>query len=58
MPKWVASPKPTAVLEPVDPDPVTLEDGSTRQIFQTRFGKRFARIVEPSGFVLWLAEVS
>ncbi len=57
MAKWVAAPKPTAMLEPVDPEPVNLEDGSTRQIFQTRFGKRFARIVEPSGFVLWLAEV-
>ncbi len=58
MPKWVAAPKPNAVLEPVDPEPVELEDGSRRQIFQTRFGKRFARIVEPNGFVLWLAEVT
>ncbi len=46
------------MLEPVDLEPVALDDDSTRQIFQTRFGKRFARIVEPSGFVLWLAEVS
>ncbi len=57
MSKWVATSKPSAEMEPVDPEPVTESDGSTRQIFQTRFGKRFARIVEPGGFVLWLQEV-
>ena len=53
---WRTTTKPSADLTPVDLDPVTLEDGSTRQIFQTRFGKRFARVVEPNGFILWFVE--
>lgn len=53
---WTATSQPSAELTPEDPEPVEFEDGSTRQIFRTRFGVRFARIVEPTGFILWLKE--
>jgi hypothetical protein len=55
--KWVATPKPAAELfEQLDlarKDP----DGTEVRIFQTQFGKRFAEVVEPNGFIVWLQEV-
>lgn len=36
---------------------VVMDDEHQVHIFRTRFGARFARVVEPSGFVLWLKEV-
>lgn len=58
MAKWVAVPKPAAQLTPVDPAPVLENDGRTSQVFITANGKRFAEVVEPTGFVLWLQEVT
>ena len=58
MSKWVAVPKPAAQLTAVDPAPVLEPDGRTSQVFITVNGKRFAEVVETSGFVLWLMEVT
>jgi hypothetical protein len=56
--KWVPVPKPQAQLTPVEPAPVLEQDGRTSQVFITANGKRFAELVEPTGFVLWLMEVT
>jgi hypothetical protein len=56
--KWVPVPKPAAQLTAVDPAPVLEPDGRTSQVFITVNGKRFAEVVEPTGFVLWLMEVN
>jgi hypothetical protein len=56
--KWVAVPKPSAQLTMVDLTPVLEADGRTSQVFITVNGKRFAEVVEPTGFVLWLMEVT
>jgi len=56
--RWVPVAKPFATLTPVDPAPVEEPDGRKSQVFVTANGKRFAEVVEPSGFVLWLQEVS
>jgi hypothetical protein len=32
-------------------------EGDEIHYFRTKFGVRFARVVEPTGFVLWLEEV-
>jgi hypothetical protein len=58
MSRWVPVTKPAAQLTKVDPAPVLEPDGRTSQVFITATGKRFAELVEPSGFVLWLQEVS
>jgi hypothetical protein len=58
MPKWVAVPKPAAELEPDKPDETTDVEGNVVTHFKTKNGVRFARVVEPSGFVLWLQEVA
>jgi hypothetical protein len=55
--KWVTVPKPVADLEPDEPSEHTDEQGNTLTHFKTRFGVRYARLVETSGFVLWLQEV-
>ncbi len=55
--KWVAVPKPGAELEPDKPDETIDVEGNVITHFKTRFGVRYARVVEPSGFVLWLQEV-
>jgi len=55
--KWVPVPKPVAELELDDPPEQKDSDGREITHFKTRFGVRFARVVEPSGFVLWLQEV-
>lgn len=36
---------------------VLLPDGSAVYVFSTRFGARFAKVIEPTGFILWLQEV-
>ncbi len=36
---------------------IVLANGVTLHYYHTRNGVRFARLVEPSGFVLWLQEV-
>lgn len=57
MPKWIAVPKPIAELERDEPAETTDVEGNVITHFKTKFGVRFARVVEPSGFVLWLQEV-
>ena len=57
MSKWIAVPKPVAELEPDKPDEEKDVEGNTITHFKTKFGVRYARVVEPSGFVLWLQEV-
>jgi hypothetical protein len=57
MTRWVASPKPKAELLPETLEPEKQPDGTEVQIFSTAFGVRFARVVEPSGFVLWRKEI-
>jgi hypothetical protein len=54
---WVAVPKPAAELEPDKPDEATDDQGNVVTHWKTKNGVRFARVVEPSGFVLWLQEV-
>jgi hypothetical protein len=55
--KWIAVPKPAAELEPDLPEEETDVEGNTITHFKTKNGVRFARVVKPSGFVLWLQEV-
>lgn len=57
LPKWIAVPKPQAELEPDKPDEATDSEGNVITHFKTRFGVRYARVVEATGFVLWLQEV-
>jgi hypothetical protein len=57
MAKWIAVPKPVAELELDKPDESTDAEGNVVTHFKTKFGVRFARVVEPTGFVLWLQEV-
>ncbi len=58
MSKWVATTKPSAdlfeVAELARKDP----DGTEVRVFRTQFGKRFAEVLEPSGFIVWLQEIS
>ena len=53
---WVPVPKPNAQLSPIDAQPVQRADGATYQRFATRFGRVYAKVVEPNGFTLWLLE--
>jgi hypothetical protein len=57
MSKWVATPKPSADLTELPDLARTDPDGTKVRLFQTRFGKRFAEIVAPNGFIVWLQEV-
>ena len=57
MSKWVPVPKPAAELFPDEPAEETDVEGNVITHFKTFYGVRFARVVEPSGFVLWLQEV-
>jgi len=41
----------------LDKTGILLANGNTIHYYHTRNGVRFARLVEPSGFVLWLQEV-
>ncbi len=56
--RWVPVPKPVAELELDDRAELINEDGRVVTYYRTKFGVRFARVVEPSGFVLWLQEVT
>lgn len=53
MPKWAVESKPSAMLEPVDLDPLDRGDGTTVQRFKTSQGVIHAKVVEPSGFTVW-----
>lgn len=53
---WVTTNQPTAELVAEPDGPVTRDDGTVITIFKTRFDKRYAKLVEPSGFILWLQE--
>ena len=57
MTRWVTSPKPKADLTADAQNPKTIADGITYEFFLTRFGVRFVRITEPSGFTYWRKEV-
>jgi hypothetical protein len=57
MSKWVPVPKPAAELELDEPAEHTDAEGNVITHYKTKFGKRYARVVEPTGFVLWLQEV-
>jgi hypothetical protein len=54
---WVTTAQPSAPLEVEPPGEQDGEDGNKVTIFKTAFGKRFARVVEPTGFIYWLQEV-
>lgn len=56
--KWVPVPKPSAELELDQPEEYTDSEGNVITHYKTRFGARYARVVEPSGFVLWVQEVT
>lgn len=56
--KWVPVPKPAAELELDEPAEHTDEQGNMVTHYKTKYGKRFARVVESTGFVLWLMEVA
>lgn len=57
MSKWAISVKPSAVLELVDAEPQTMDDGATVQRFKTVNGIIYARRVEPTGLVKWFLQV-
>jgi hypothetical protein len=57
MTRWVTTAQPSAVLEAEPGEPVVQDDGTTVYYFRTAFGKRFARVVEKSGFTFWMREV-
>lgn len=57
MSKWVATPKPSAALTEIPELARVDPDGTAVRIFVTPFQKRFAEIVEPSGFIVWLQEI-
>jgi hypothetical protein len=52
--KWITESKPAADLHAIDPDPLDRGDGTTVQRYTTDKGVVHARVVEPSGFVLWM----
>jgi hypothetical protein len=47
----------SATLVPGNPHNVLLGDGTELGYFATAYGKRFARIVEKSGFTFWMREI-
>jgi len=56
--RWIAEPKPAADLIAIDLEPVERGDGGTVQLYRTGNGIVHARVVEPSGLVIWLQKVS
>lgn len=56
--RWVPVPKPQAELEPDPQGEKVDEEGNVVTYFRTKFGVRFARVVEPTGFVMWMQEVN
>lgn len=57
MTRWVTSPKPKADLTPQGPPYKDFTDGLLYEYFTTKYGVRFVRITEPSGFTYWRKEV-
>lgn len=57
MSKWVTATQPAAELTPQGEQITDSTTGNKVQHFVTKNGVRFAQVVEPSGFVLWLQEV-
>ncbi len=57
MDSWLIEPKPAADLIVIDLDPKPRPDGGTVQLFRTTQGVVHARVVEPSGQVLWMQRV-
>jgi hypothetical protein len=55
--KWVTSAQPAAELTPQGEEILDESTGNKVQHFVTKNGVRFARVVEPTGFILWLQEV-
>ena len=53
---WVVTTQPAAALKIQGPDEYDTRHGDIVTIFVTAHGARFARVVEPSGFVYWLQE--
>lgn len=58
MSKWVTSAKPAAALTAEADEPETRDDGAKIYYWRTKYGTRFAQIVEPTGFILWLRETT
>jgi len=58
MTRWVISTKPKAELTPEPVQPVKDTQGNEVTIFRTKFGVRFARVVDATGFVVWRKEVA
>lgn len=56
--RWVTTPKPSAELQQESEEPERRDDGALITYFRTKYGVRFAQVVEPTGFVLWLKEVT
>lgn len=56
MPRWVTTPKPSAELTAEPGATETREDGVQVFYYHTANGVRFAEVVEPTGFVLWLQQ--
>jgi len=54
MARWVTTPKPSAELTPEPAAAEVREDGARIFYYHTANGVRFAEVVEPTGFVLWL----
>ncbi len=57
MSTWHTSSPPKAELTLETDEEVVPETGNRVTIFRTKNGVRFARVVEPGGFVIWLQEV-
>jgi len=57
MARWVTTTQPKAQLTQAPGPPSTDAHGSEVTYFSTAFGKRFARIVETSGFTFWMREI-
>lgn len=57
MSKWIAVPQPKAELTKEKEEPELRDDGAKIYFWRTKYGVRYAEIVEPTTFVLWLQEV-
>lgn len=56
MARWVTTPKPSAELV-AEPEATEQKSDGTRVLYyHTANGVRFAEVVEPTGFVLWLQQ--
>ena len=55
--KWQLEPKPAAVLEKVDPEPILRGDGATVQRFKTSQGVIHAQVVHPTHRIEWYRQV-